>query len=367
VNARFPGLDSLRFWAALLVVIGHVPLTQASRGLPAPTFGALSYRAAPAVSFFFTLSGFLITHLLLAEAARSSRIDVRAFYVRRVLRIWPLYYFVIGFGLLFYNVVLPVLGIHYPVAYRPGEALLLYVFFLPNLMNSLFTVGGILNPTWSIGVEEQFYLAWAPLLRRWPGRVPWLAGAALLIFLAVSWSNDAAVFGQGWVENFVGQLEFHFMAAGALAAWGLRCHRVAVLEWPCFSSRRVQGLLWGLLAALLLLGDGPLPHPLIEVLLLLLFPWLIVETAVNPRRAIDVAWPWTERLGEVSYGIYMLHMIAVYSVTAVFLQSGVRHAPAVLYVTTFYGAVVALTLVLSYLSWRCLERPVLKLKAGFQR
>jgi peptidoglycan/LPS O-acetylase OafA/YrhL len=60
----FAGLDSLRFYAAFLVLIGHIHLNQQSVGLPDPNYGAIFYRGAPSVSFFFTLSGFLITYLL---------------------------------------------------------------------------------------------------------------------------------------------------------------------------------------------------------------------------------------------------------------------------------------------------------------
>jgi len=60
-KVHFRGLDSLRFLAALFVVIGHIPLNQGSARLPSPNWGAFFYRGAPAVSFFFTLSGFLIT------------------------------------------------------------------------------------------------------------------------------------------------------------------------------------------------------------------------------------------------------------------------------------------------------------------
>src|SRR5215203_4032689 len=163
-KVHFKGLNSLRFFAALFVVIGHIPLNQGSVGLPNPSYGALFFRGAPAVSFFFTLSGFLITYLLLEERRRTGDVDVRSFYLRRVCRIWPLYFAVVFFGLFFYNALLPALGIGYRVEYSLPLAVLLYTFFLPNLMNSLYTVGGILNPSWSIGVEEQFYLFWAPAM-----------------------------------------------------------------------------------------------------------------------------------------------------------------------------------------------------------
>ena len=102
-SPQFPGLSALRALAALFVVIGHIPLNQAAARIPSPSWGAFFFRGQPAVLFFFTLSGFLITYLLLAEHEATGTISVRSFYIRRALRIWPLYFSVVAFGLLFYN------------------------------------------------------------------------------------------------------------------------------------------------------------------------------------------------------------------------------------------------------------------------
>ena len=110
-SQRFPGLDSLRFWAASLVVIGHIPMNQAAAGLPNPHWGAVFYRGAPAVKLFFALSGFLITYLLLEELRKTGTVAVKSFYLRRVCRIWPLYFAVVAFGLVFYFALLPALGL----------------------------------------------------------------------------------------------------------------------------------------------------------------------------------------------------------------------------------------------------------------
>ena len=116
-KVHFRGLDSLRFLAALCVILGHIPMNQDSVGLPNPHWGAIFYRGAPAVYFFFTLSGFLITYLLLEERRRTGDVQVRGFYLRRACRIWPLYFLIVAFGLVFYNFVLPRLGIPYRIEY----------------------------------------------------------------------------------------------------------------------------------------------------------------------------------------------------------------------------------------------------------
>ena len=359
---HFRGLNSLRFLAALFVVIGHIPMNQASAGLPHPAWGALFYRGAPAVSFFFTLSGFLITYLLLEEHRRSGTVAVRSFYLRRVCRIWPLYFAVVFFGLLFYNVLLPRVGIHYPVLYSLPLALFLYTFFLPNLMNSLYTVGGILNPLWSIGVEEQFYLAWAPLVKRWIGVLPRLCAIVFAASFAVSCLNQWGVFGAGWTWKFVEQLKFHYMASGALCAWWLHRRPEALLRLPVFTHRAVQWVLCALLAEYYILGL--LPWGIFaEVFQLVLYAWLIVTVAANPRNVVRVETRAFEYLGTISYGLYMLHMIAVYMTSALFrVATGWWQSHVVLFCLAYYGTALGLTFLFAHLSYRLYERPFLRLK-----
>jgi peptidoglycan/LPS O-acetylase OafA/YrhL len=361
-KVQFKGLNSLRFFAALFVVIGHIPLDQASLGLPHPSYGALFFRGARAVSFFFTLSGFLITYLLLEERLRTGDVDVRSFYMRRILRIWPLYFAVIFAGLFFYNALLPAAGVPYRVQYGLPLAVLLYTCFLPNLMNSLYTVGGILNPSWSIGVEEQFYLFWAPAMKRARERLPALCWAVFLVFFAVSWLTYFDVFGNGVWKKFAGQLQFHFMAAGGLCAWWLHRHRDRFLALPVFASRAVQVVLFVLLADYYISNFAHWRGLADEAVQLILYPWLIVNVAANPRNVLPVENRAFDYLGTISYGIYMLHMIAVYGTSAFFKATGWWRSPLWLYCVLFYALVFGATFLLAHLSYRYLESPFLRLK-----
>jgi peptidoglycan/LPS O-acetylase OafA/YrhL len=362
-RVHFQGLNSLRFLAAFFVVLGHVPLTQESVGLPHPSWGAFFFRGAFAVSFFFTLSGFLITYLLLDEERRTGEIHVRSFYLRRVCRIWPLYFAVVFFGLFFYNVLLPRLGIPYRVEYRLTTALLLYSLLLPNLMNSLYTVGGVLNPSWSIGVEEQFYLLWAPAVKRVRGRLPLLSGVILAVSLTFFCLAHWNVFGPHEWKNFVSQLKFHFMAAGALCAWCLHRHREAFLRLPVFAHRLVQIVLFALLLDFYLWNGIPWGWLGEEVLQIVLYSWLIVNVAANPRNVLPIGNRVFEYLGTISYGIYMLHMLAVYATAELFKRSSWwRGGSLTLYCVAYYGMVFGLTLLLAHLSYRFWERPFLRLK-----
>lgn len=363
MRTHFPGLNSLRFFAAFFVFLGHVPMNQGSLGLPNPHAGALFFRGAPAVSFFFTLSGFLITWLLLAEVGKTGGVDVRSFYLRRVCRIWPLYFLIVFFGLFFYNALLPRVGIHYPVEYGVPFALLLYTFLLPNLMNSLYTVGGILNPLWSIGVEEQFYLAWAPAVKRFHRVLPRVCWGVLAVSLAVAFLSDLGAFGTQAMQKFTGQLQIHFMAAGALAAWAVHRHRERFLALPVFSSRPLQIVLFVVLLDFYLLNLARWGWIGTEMVQLLLYPWLIATVAVNPRNVIRVETRAFDYLGTISYGLYMFHMIAVYMTSATFEAWRWWEGGSLwLYSAAYYGMAFGLTVLLAHLSYRWFETPFLRLK-----
>jgi peptidoglycan/LPS O-acetylase OafA/YrhL len=149
---RIDSLDGLRALAVLLVFVGHVD----QRGLPGGYVG---------VEVFFVISGYLITALLLHEQRRTGAISLRHFYVRRMLRLWPAL-------LLFVVVVAPISALdHIGEPAADGTAALLYLTdFWANASEHF----SLLLHTWSLAVEEQFYLVWPAVLvfalkRGWGG------------------------------------------------------------------------------------------------------------------------------------------------------------------------------------------------------
>ena len=143
------GLNTLRFLAAFFIIAMHIQYNQKVSGIP--TLPAYAFLAKGAVSFFFTLSGFLITYIRIGEIERDKTLNLKRFFSNRFFRLAPVYFLVITAGLFFYWVVLEQLHIPYKKEYHIGTAAVLYTLFLPNLMNGLYQVGGILNVSWSIG------------------------------------------------------------------------------------------------------------------------------------------------------------------------------------------------------------------------
>lgn len=160
----FPNLDGLRFLSFFLVFLSHSFATDSQAIKEMLWFKLIKVRIFSdgdiGVSFFFVLSGFLITYLLIKEKELLGNINVKSFYIRRALRIWPLYYLVMIFGFLIFPIIKQMLG------QVPNEvANPLYCFTFLNNFDSIKHVpdASTIAVMWSVAIEEQFYLIW-PIL-----------------------------------------------------------------------------------------------------------------------------------------------------------------------------------------------------------
>ena len=139
--------------AAIAVVISHVGLALKEFGL---SYTYSSDLAGYGVTVFFSLSGFLITYLLLLEKKRTGDISIKAFYLRRVLRIWPLYYLYL---------LLVVATVYFYMPDQLPGGLLFYIFLCANIPFVFGFPLPFVDHYWSLGVEEQFYLFWRWVVR----------------------------------------------------------------------------------------------------------------------------------------------------------------------------------------------------------
>jgi peptidoglycan/LPS O-acetylase OafA/YrhL len=369
MNKRyFEGLNALRFFAAALVVLFHVHINQAKFDLPMLPDLAILFKGREAVLFFFTLSGFLITYLLLGERTKTGDISISKFYMRRVLRIWPLYYIIVIFGLFFYFFLLPQLGIAYSgMNFDLGIGVLCYTLFLPNLIYGLYHVGGIIGITWSIGVEEQYYLFWAPLVRRFFHRMLPLLIVMFVITTLLQVANAFNLFGLSeGMQKFVSTLQFNYMAVGGLFAYAYFYHRERLLGLPVFSNQLIQALLLVGLVAFFFFYHHGVPPVVITLLLPFAFGWLILNVSANEsRRLIKLTHPVLDWLGKISYGIYMYHYIFVYLTSFLFTKFGVLTEHVVLFHVLYHLMVWSLTLGTAHFSFYHVESRILKLKHRF--
>ena len=176
--SHFKGLNTLRFIAAFLVVIHHAESLRKDHGLQNHLKDlGLFQNGTHAVSFFFVLSGFLSTYLLLKEREAKNDVSVKQFYIKRVFRIWPLYFLMVIIGAIIQPYFIEWFNIPYEMPYTFGETWYYFIFFVPGMVNYFFG-SNLLEPLWSIGVEEVFYLIWAPLFK-------WLKKHVLKLLLGV--------------------------------------------------------------------------------------------------------------------------------------------------------------------------------------
>ena len=322
-----------------------------------PEIGLFS-KGITAVSFFFVLSGFLITYLLFEEHRKNSRVSIKAFYLRRVFRIWPLYFFIIGIGILFYWYFVPVLGLDFQTDYNKSLAVFLYLFFGANLMSSLFHVGGILHVTWSIAVEEQFYLIWAPIFSKFKKNVKTILWSTLLVSATVAIMNKFNFFNltQGW-QTFIDTMQFHYMCIGGLLAHALFHHKEKLLSYACFSSKKIQLLLGVLLITYIVLYQKTnWAEPILVIPQGLLFGWLIINISSNPKSIFHVDGKILNYLGKVSYGIYMYHMIVIYTLTFLASKYIAPEGFTIVFLLFYLVAVFACTIGVSALSYMLFEK-----------
>ena len=359
----FPNLNGLRFLAAMLVVVHHTEQIAALLRYP-NVWGnpAVEVIGKLGVILFFVLSGFLITYLLLAEEQETGAISARSFYIRRLLRIWPLYFFLVVLCLWvlprFEVLAIQGLSESHGVAFRMKA--LLFLLILPNVAGTLYPPVLYLSHSWSIGTEEQFYIVW-PVLMRWFRRHRLqLFGAVFLGYLLVNyallaWARSS---GSPWAVlsyGFWGLFNINCMAIGATAA------HLAFVD-----SRRILGLLrhraTELVAsatAVALMANGVrFPHLHYE-LYALLFAVIILNAATNPRTLWRLENPVLDYLGKISYGLYMYHPLAIVIVIRLAQLCGFESRIVSL------GGAVLLTTTMAAASYELFERRFLKLKSRF--
>lgn len=371
MKVYFPGLHALRFFAALAVVVGHVELLKKYHGYPNVADNPAVYELGRiAVTFFFVLSGFLITFLLLQEKRQTGVVAIGRFYVRRILRIWPLYYLTVFLAF----VVLPRLrSFDIPslsLAARDSRApVVLFLVLLPQVALSLYPPVPYAEPLWSIGVEEQFYLLW-PLFVSRVRNVLWIAvpvvvaGIALkqgaLAFASTLHDKDQLRFWNHFIDYFYFN-RFECMAVGAVGAWLIFERKEGLLRF--LFSAPVQAVVYVLSAYAILTTRG---KPLLSYMQhSILFCVIIMNIAANQRSFVRLESSVFVLPGNISYAMYLLHEIAI---------GGVMYAQTTLAGhdvrgggenVLLYAAGVTLTIGLATLAYKMFELPFLRLKKRY--
>lgn len=280
----FPGLNGIRAIAALLVVCSHISLNISQLGF-------VGYRsidmAGYGVTMFFVLSGYLITYLLLTEHELYHKISYRKFYIRRILRIWPIYYLSLFIALIwmyFSNQDISVPGVFF------------YLFMMANVPFIYGGIVGIVAHLWSVGVEEQFYLFWPWLFKK---RDYLLIIMLAIIIIYMTLRVTFRLFENGPIFTLIGITRFHCMAIGGIGALAV-FEKWAVLKY--IYTPILQSVCWSILVLSLYkpfhtfsIIDGELYA--------LIFLIIIINVSTNKRSIIKLENKIMNWLGKISYGI----------------------------------------------------------------
>jgi peptidoglycan/LPS O-acetylase OafA/YrhL len=340
----YPQLDGIRAVAILLVILGH----QAIHGGFGIWSVSVQQLAKLGVLVFFILSGFLITTLMCAEEGRTGRVDLRSFYVRRALRIFPAMVLFVGGAS-----ALSALHLIDDLGWVDVGAALLYV-------RNVFGHSHAFTHLWSLSIEEQFYLVWPMTMVLAPRRAR-LAIALVAVFAIAAWR--AFAIGHHLFDRNLGiyyeRTDFRFdsILVGCALALALRPDRPRASAIATAILRRVPPLFTTLLAILVAITLETNPSPfgltLETALVLLVVGRLVVVGSGAGVRFLSL--PVLRWLGRVSYSWYLWQEIFVV----------VRHPDWGL-VRTFPFDVLA-SLAVAAGSYYFVERPFLRWKGSIEQ
>jgi peptidoglycan/LPS O-acetylase OafA/YrhL len=366
----FPGLNGLRFFAALAVIITHVELLKGQLGFTNRWQQPFFYELGGlGVYFFFVLSGFLITYLLLVERKQTGAISIRDFYMRRIFRIWPVYYLLLILAFFVFPHI-PFLHLHWLGNHMQDHFWLkfvLYFFLMPNMALAFFHGIPHAGQAWSIGVEEQFYIIWPWVVRKSKNlmRTIILFAVGIVLFkiiihlIASNYPNNY-VFQS--VKAAIAMTKMECMAIGGIGAILLFEKRD---EWlRCIQNPFVQLASYLSIPLLIFFTPEQLQDG-IHLVYSFAFLVIILNIAANQKSMLKLENKFLNFLGNISYGLYMYHMFIL--VFVIRLVSHVWKIEGWQADLLHYGMGILLTIAFSALSYYLYEKPFIRLKHRFSR
>jgi peptidoglycan/LPS O-acetylase OafA/YrhL len=379
--AVIPALDGLRGVAILMVMLHHSTRFRQTTGFDGLMGTPLAF-CWSGVDLFFVLSGFLITGILL-DTRRSERY-FRNFYARRILRIFPLYYLVLFIAF----VVLPMFPailavVTGQVGVPPEEQVQLmaaqadvpqwpYWLYLSNF--SIADRGwahGMADISWSLAIEEQFYLLWPLVI--WlcpPRRIVWLCTA---IFVAEVFARSYARASDVTALPLYVVTWFRLdgLVIGALLAVA---HRSGIM--PALDRLAPAVVIVGVVGLIACAIQGG--HPWWWNRRMQQFGYSLIAVTAGAMlvsaisRPAGSVWPrmlsagWLRAFGKYSYCLYLIHVPVIRAVREYVFNPWEHQALSPFSgQLLFYFAATAPAFALAWLSWRLFEAPILKLKAFF--
>ncbi len=354
----FPGLNGIRAIAAVIVLIFHIDLSASLFGLsPLGIFS--NGMAGYGVLLFFVLSGYLITYLLMAEKEKFQSVSLRKFYIRRILRIWPIYYLVILITII---IILLIPGFLPQSENNLFNTLALYSFFLPNIGFALNYIIPTISPLWSVGVEEQFYAFWPILVNKIQNVLYALLGV-IVVYLLIK--GGFRYFENGIVYSLVYKTSFDCMAIGGLGAYlaYTKSKYLHILYHPF-----IQAVAWFVLLSSIVYKPLHLFSFLDMEINAIFYVIIILNVSTNIKTIINLEYHVFDYIGKISYGIYVFHMTILF-----FISFIIKHVLQLKFAGTFtdyfvvYSTCILSTIMVARFSYNHFESFFLRFKNGFSK
>lgn len=353
-----PGLNGLRAIAAIAVVVSHITLALNEFGLNNKIFGTDSNGnasglalAGNGVTIFFTLSGFLITFLLLKEKEMRGHLKIKDFYVRRILRIWPLYYlyfFVCIATILLYSIPLSISSIPF------------YVFLAANIPFIVGKALPFLAHYWSLGVEEQFYIFFPQLAKLSNKKLFKFSLVLILIFLCLKFIFWVLYRKYGIEVPFlaISVTRFHTMLIGVVG--GILYYSKNQLFLRICTHKLTQIIAWSCIF-LITINKFHIASVIDGEIVSLVALFLIMGQVTKRNNIINLENKICDFIGKISYGIYVLHPLLIFYFARI-----IGHlTDTIVNYLLLYIFITAITVILAYISYEFYEKRFLKLKSKY--
>lgn len=366
---RFHTLDALRFFAFLKVYLLHVPLQG-----DFPIFSFLKSGGGIGVSFFFVLSGFLISYLLIFEKIQNEKINLKKFLIRRSLRIYPLFFFLVVLGFLLPYGFKEQIGFHmigggYDLDWR-------YSFtFLENykmLLADNFPKTTPLSVFWSLCIEEHFYLVWMLILFFIPSNriLHFLIGCIFIAWIAryldpIIWDNHM-------IQQNDLFTNLDYFAVGGILGWQVATNYNQLVNFIQKISLQKKYLYIFLTIGMVIFQGQLFPASSFSLSLFrptffaIVFT-LLIALFIPPNSPIYIkdSNP-ISYLGKISFGLYVYHLIFIHVLFQYFLNQKILldnwWVVGLFIVVTFGSSVLV-----SILSFHFLEKPFLRMRDNFSK
>ena len=347
-----PELDALRFFAFFAVYLMHSlprdPADYARYHFPhmaGELMASIATSGRFGVQLFFLLSGYLITSLLLRERWVRGHVNLQAFYVRRILRIWPLYFFALLLAVLW-----------------PGDRRLTVPYFIGYLLLAGNWMTAFLGPPaswasilWPLPILQQFYLLWPLVIKFFSRSVRLYFAIGLIVlanitryYLAVGTLRPYSVFPNTFAE-------LDSIGVGILCAIALKG------SVPLLSTGK--RLLLAYIGLTLLLGCGYFGRAETPTFVIVGYPCAVVACLALFLSVCGISFTFRPLiyLGKISYGLYVYHVLALLLVG---MALGGKAGTPARFLFYWLGGLV-LTIAMASASYRWLESPFLRLKEKF--